>query len=667
MMSSTNDGLNRAEPNSWELLAIYFRRPAVLLTTLLCATAVLYSGTLSFEFVWDDELQIVDNPLIRSWHNLSRVFVSDLWYHTTRHQVYYRPLFIVWSMLNYAVVGLHPWGWHLGAILLHLGATLAVFWLARRLGLEYWTAALATLIFALHPVHIECVAWISAASDSMVTTLAVLAFVAFLNASEEDGSRRLVWRAASLVLLACALFTKEMAVSFPILVGLHTWLHPNTRETSTSQKVWQSITSMIPYAAVTLGYAIIRGLVLRNAPLRFDVNHGYADVVLTLPYVLYFYLRQLLIPLGLTGLYFTPYVSGQVLTKFVLHLLVLLVLAALIYYWARRSSDWLVVFAGLWLLVGLAPALYLPNFDNGDFVRDRYMYLPSIGYCILLAKGLRMMPPMKSWSASAVQGFAISALCCAYVVASIAQQPYWYSDFWVYLRGHNIYPDNSWATIGLAREYSRRGAHDQAIALVEDAVNEAKKQDDTDKTHVLYALAEVNIAAGRKEDGRKALEQALQAAPGYAQSETGMASVAGLWGKLGDYDRATQFCQQALDSDPTLYSALYNCGNIELMAGNYRKAESLLRRALQVSPQLAAPYHFLGRALLLDGKNAEAQLYLESAVTIDPKEWDYHYWLAQSLVKGGNLAGARMEYERTLQLNPDQNEARVQLTALQGK
>jgi protein O-mannosyl-transferase len=664
-MRSTNDGGNRAEPNTWELLATYFRRPAVLLTILLSATAVLYSGTLSFEFVWDDAAQIVNNPLIRSWHNLSRAFVSDLWYHTARQQVYYRPLFVVWSMLNYAVMGLRPWGWHLGAILLHLGATLAVFWLARRLGLEYWTAALATLIFALHPVHIECVAWISAASDSMVTLLTVLAFVAFLNASDRDGSRRLRWRAASLIFLACALLTKEMAVTFPILVGLYTWMHPDRGQTRRSQKLRQSIVSMIPYAAVTLCYAMVRTLVLRNDPLRFDVQHGYADMVLTLPYVLYFYLRQLLSPLGLTGLYYTPYVTTQILARFALPLLLLLVLAALIYYWARRTGDWLVAFAGLWLLIGLAPALYLRNFGNGDFVRDRYMYLPSVGFCILVAKGLRMLPPLKSWSASAVQGFAISALCCAYVVASIPQQAYWCSDFLVYLRGHHLYPDYSYAAIGLAREYSRRGADDQAIALVKDAVNQAKKQDD-EGTYVLFALAEVNIAAGRKEDGRKALEHALQATPEYAQSETGMSSVAGLWGKLGDYDRATQFCHKALDSDPNLYSALYNCGNIELMAGHYSQAESLLRRALQASPQLAAPRHFLGRALLLEGRNTEAQPYLYQAVVIDPGIYDYHYWLGQSYEQSGDKADAQREYAAALQISHDREEARARLAALQG-
>src|SRR5215470_9604705 len=181
-----SDQANLPDRAGWDALVAGLRRPAVLLSALAVVTFILYSGTLLFQFVWDDKAQVIDNPMIRSLSNLHRVFISDLWYHTGRFQLYYRPLFIVWSMLNYAAVGLRPWGWHLGAVLMHIAAVTAIFWLARKLGLEYWTAALAALIFALHPIHIECVAWISAVSDSMVTMLAALSFVAFLNARKPD-------------------------------------------------------------------------------------------------------------------------------------------------------------------------------------------------------------------------------------------------------------------------------------------------------------------------------------------------------------------------------------------------------------------------------------------------------------------------------------------------
>jgi tetratricopeptide (TPR) repeat protein len=648
------------EMDAWEMLAKYFRSAKVLLTTLVLATAVLYSGTLFFQFVWDDGPQIVDNPLIRSWHSLSRVFVSDLWYHTARQQVYYRPLFVAWSIVNYGLVGLRPWGWHLGSILLHVGATLAVFWLSRRLGMEYWTAALTTLIFALHPIHIECVAWISAASDSMVAMFAALAFGAFLKTREPDGTRSSAWGAASLVLLACALLTKEMAVSFTGLVGIYIWLYPSGNEKRWPGKLREALIGMVPYALVTLCYVVLRKLVLRNTPLQFDPTHGYLAMAETLPHVLAFYLRQLVLPIGLTGLYYTPYVTSHFVQQLVLPILILLAAAGLIYYWARKTGDWVIAFSGCWLLVGLAPALYLPNFGNGDFVRDRYIYLPSIGFCILAAKGLRSLPPLRAWRARTVQGVAVLALCCAYVGASIPQQAYWNSNLLITLRGHELYPDNAYASIGLGREYSIRGAHDRAIPLLEDAARRAPEN-----TYTAYALAEGYIAAGRKVEGRKALEYALRITPGYVKSETGMASIAALWGRLGEYDRAIDLCNQSLAADPDLYSALYNCGNIELMAGHYGQAERLLQRAVIASPQLAAPRHFLGRALLLGGRNAEAQPYLRQAAGMDPGIYDYHFWLGQSFENSGDKADAVREYSAALQIIGDSEEAKSRLMALE--
>jgi tetratricopeptide (TPR) repeat protein len=453
-----------------------------------------------------------------------------------------------------------------------------------------------------------------------------------------------------------------MAISFTALVGLYVWLFPRRNVSGAWAKLREALASMVPYALVTGAYFILRKVALSHASQQFDVKHGYGDMALTVPYVLAFYLRQLVLPLGLTGLYFTPYVTTQVFSQFVLPVVLLSAVAGLIYFWARRTGDWVVAFAGCWLLVGLAPALYLRNFGNGDFVRDRYIYLPSIGFAILAAKALRLLPPLKAWSAAAVQGVAVLALCCGYLAASLPQQAYWDSNLLITLRGHELYPGNAYASVGLGREYSARGANDRAIALLEDAV-----KIDSQNTYTAFALAEVYIAAGRKEEGRRALEYALRITPEYAKSETGMASIAALWNKLGDYDQASGLCKQALAADPDLYSALYNCGNIELMAGHYSEAEPLLRRAITVAPQLAGARHFLGRALLLDGRNSEARPYLQQAVMMDPSVYDYHYWLGLSLEKSGDTSAAREEYRQALQLNEDSAEAKLHMAALESK
>ena len=654
------------EPSASKLLAKHLRRPGVLLPLLGLVTFVVYSGSLSFDFVWDDWSQIVNSPIIRSWSNLPRAFGSDLWYHVARHQVYYRPLFVAWSMLNYTLFGLRPWGWHLGAVLLHVGALAAVFWLARRLELKYWTAALAALIFALHPIHIEPVTWISAASDTMVTIFAALAFVAFLNGrdsernSERNSERkkRTAWWIASLVLLSCALLTKEMAVVFSALVGIYAWLHPAEKR-ALGRRVLGAAREAAPYVVVTLAYVLLRKHALPHATAQFDPNHGIIDMARTLPLVLSIYLRQLFVPVGITGLYYTPYVTSAILSQVVAPALLLGTALVGLWYWNRREGNSIVGFAGLWLLVGLAPALYLRNFGNGDFVRDRYMYFPSIGFAILAALGLRRLPSIKRWNAQAVQGCAIVVLCSGYVCVSIAQQVYWGSDRMVLLRGQSLYPENPYTMVGLAREYSKGGAHERAIQLAESVVREHPEYG-----YGPLTLAEVYIHAGRFEEGRVWLDRVN---PDYAKSELGMAGVAGLYGQMGDYDRASALCSEILEKEPNLYSALYNCGNIHLLGGQYREAEQLLSRAVQLVPEQAAPKHFLGRALLEDGRNAEAQPYLLQAVVMDPKVWDYHCWLAESFEESGNISAARTEYRQALQLNPDSKEAKIRLAELEAK
>lgn len=365
-------------PSASEVLGKYLRQPAWLLSLLSLTTLVLYSGALFFDFVWDDWPQIVNSPILRSWSNLPRAFSSDLWYHVARHQVYYRPFFVAWSMLNYALFGLQPWGWHLGAILAHVAAVAAVFWLARKLGLEYWTAALAALIFALHPIHIEPVVWISAASDTMVTVFAALAFIAFLNGRDPVQPKRARWWIASLVLLACALLTKEMAVTFFALVALYAWLHPAQDKASQGKRVIGAALEAAPYLIVTAAYALLRKHALLHSTGQFDPGHGMIDVFRTLPLVVSFYLQKLFVPVGLTGLYYTPYVTGAIVTQFLLPVLALAALSAGLWYWNRREGNSTVVFVTCWFMVGLAPALYLRNFWERRFC-PRPLCLPSIG------------------------------------------------------------------------------------------------------------------------------------------------------------------------------------------------------------------------------------------------------------------------------------------------
>jgi len=188
---------------------------------------------------------------------------------------------------------------------------------------------------------------------------------------------------------------------------------------------------------------------------------------------------------------------------------------------ARRQLDRRVcgTVAGDWL----APALYLRNFGNGDFVRDRYMYMPSIGFAILASLALRGLPSIKNWSAQQAQIAAVVVLCGAYGVASLAQQVYWGSDLLLLVRGQSLYPGNPYTMAGLAKEYSQRGANDQAIALAEAVV-----KDHPEYGYGPLALAESYIRAGRFAEGRVWLNRVN---PDYAKSEVGWRVSQGYTGK----------------------------------------------------------------------------------------------------------------------------------------
>jgi tetratricopeptide (TPR) repeat protein len=648
---------NDTQAPTWTALAEHLRRPWLFHTLLAAVVIVLFSGTLSFGFIWDDHPQIVNNPLIRSWAAIPRVFVSDLWFHTGRAQVYYRPLFVTWSRLNYTLFGLKTWGWHLGAILLHITAASIVYLLGRKLKLDYWTAALAALIFALHPIHIETVAWISAASDTMVTVFCMLAFLAFLNSREPQKGSQSGWWLLSLFLLACGLLTKEMAATFAGVIAVYIWLSAK-KQTAFWQRIRISVKTALPYAVVTLAYLALRRLALHNV-FNVDSQHGLPQVLLTLPAVLFEYLRLLLAPVGLTGLNYTPYVTELGIRNFCLPVGALIAFVALIRYWARQSGDWVIPFAGLWIIVTLAPVLYLPTFGDGAFVRDRYAYLPSAGFVILMAKAIRLLPPIRGIGAQATQAVATTLLIIAFAAGCVAQQVFWANEVLLYYRGHSLYPEYPEATAGYANQLSRLGDHEKAIALLKQAVRQKP-----DNGLFYYFLAEACIRGGRMDEGRQVLETALKVLPEHAQAELGMAEVAGLYGRLGDYEHALQLCSQVLQQEPDLYAALYNCGNINFLSGRYGEAEKLLTHAVQVSPDQAPSNYYLGRVLLQDGRESQAERYLQRATELEPNGYDYHYWLGRAVEMRGDVLAAQAEYLRALELNPGSAEAKDRLAAI---
>ncbi len=640
-------------------LAEHFRRPQLFLPTLSVLTFIVYYTTLSFAFAWDDIPQISNNPVVRSWANIPRAFTTDLWFHVHRGQLYYRPLFTTWSIFNYSLFQLHPWGWHLTAVLLHIVTVSGVYLLARRLELPYWTAAAATALFALHPVHIECIAWISAASDTMVTLFYILAFAAFLQSRRVSESQKTPWTISSIAIYCLALLSKEMAVTFFLVVGVYVWLFPSRGAVKFGEKLREAGIVAVPYLVVGLGYLVLRKSVLHSVIADPTMRETALSYVLVAPYVLMFYLRILLIPLGLTGLYYTPVpVPGQY-HLVVIAVLVLVAYVALIRAWYKRSGDRMVLFLAWWPLLTLAPALYLPNFSNGDFVRDRYIYLPSVGFILLAAKAIRLMPAVAKISVRTVQ-VAMAVLVLLGFTALNAQQIYWDNELEVFQRGHDLYPDSNYARVGLARMLEQGGKNDQAIDLLLESIRQKPN-----RPPAYYLLAEAYSRIGDMQKGKLALAQALARTSDPTEGEMEIADLAGLYSRLGEFDQAIQLCNLVLAKEPDLLTALYNCGNANFQLARYSEAEKLLSHAVAVAPGEPAALYWLGRVYLETGRLPEAQAAFRKVLAIQPDIYEYHYRFAETLEKAGDAQSAKQEYREALRFDPLGEGAKSRLSKLE--
>ncbi|HKP03874.1 MAG TPA: tetratricopeptide repeat protein [Chthoniobacterales bacterium] len=341
---------------------------------------LIYANTLNGEFVYDDLRQIVRNTLIQDGSQFWRALTSDVWAFKGGDQAasnYWRPSYVLWMIINFRCFGLAPFGWHLTNILLHVGVVALLFALLRRLDVSRPIAGGIALIFAVHPVHTESVAWISGTPD-LILAAALLGSIWFvLLLSEKATPFR--W-AAAIGLYAVALGAKEVAILFPLVVLV---LPRGGREQGEKEIPWSPAISIAwPFAALALVYLVIRQLILGTAQQLPEGGASLGETILSVPAVFAFYLRQMIAPYWIGPSYPLRAVTSLGLLNFV----VPLVVSAVAGWWmVRMAGRTRIARIGLaLLLVPLLPAMYIAAFHPEQLVHDRYLYLPLLGFLMLV-------------------------------------------------------------------------------------------------------------------------------------------------------------------------------------------------------------------------------------------------------------------------------------------
>ena len=385
------------------------------------AAFLIYARSLSFNFISADFEQIVTNKQIQSWSYLPRLLLTHLWSQngTASMALYYRPVFSLWMITIHAITGLSPFGWHLSNVLLHVIATLMVFKFASELLDSQIAASTAAVLFAIHPIHIEDVCWASAANEMIYTVLVLCSFLCLLRGIRQPQSVR-IW--LSLAAWSAALFAKETAIAaLPIffLLALQGW---PKRDLKTRLR------TVLAYVAVAILYVLVRVAVLHKI-LGQDNHSGatWKEVLLTSPFAMMFYLRKLLIPIGLFPEYRTALQKAATLQVWLAATLILLGIA-LVTYLGRERREWLVGMALLCfpLLPVLAGIHFFHSFGPIEFevVHDRYLYFPSVGFALIIGLLVKYL-----WVRSSSVGLVLGWLVIAVLICfNLVQQGYYRNE-----------------------------------------------------------------------------------------------------------------------------------------------------------------------------------------------------------------------------------------------
>ena len=376
---------------------------------LAVASIAVYLPTLKFDFVIDDSRQIEMMESRFTWSQIPSYFTTDVWSYVERDKAnYYRPVFLLWLMLNYQIFGLDHAAWHAGTVLAHALATLLLYFLARKLTGHEIVAGIAALIFAVDPVHLEGVAWVSGATEPLLATLFFATLLMFVAAWQDPLSKRAHWlRIGAVATFTLAVFTKETAVVAPLLIFGYAWLYPEREDPTRAKRARSAFAATIPYLQVVVVYFAMRLLALG----RFSPKVGswsLKRMIETLPAAVWFYVRELAWPFQLSVY---PRVLGTWrpgLGKFILPVVgSAIAIAGLI--WIARQSR-ITAFCVLLLVIPLLPVFDLRAFAPDDFAHDRYLYVPSAGLCILLALWLRRLGEFSRIAANGVTAALVAVL-----------------------------------------------------------------------------------------------------------------------------------------------------------------------------------------------------------------------------------------------------------------
>ncbi len=554
---------------------------------------IAYGNTLFNQFVYDDGYLIVNNPFIKDFQHLPEAFTKDVTQLTPfkKDSGYYRPLSMAYLFMGYKLWHLNPMGWHLGNILLHLLNSFLVFLLVRFISKNRGLSFLAGLFFALHPIHVEAVAPIYNFMGLLATFFVLKSFVAFV---KSDGMKKFAYGLLALIMYLLAVLAKEEVFIFPAIFVLYDYYFISHSWRKTLMNIWR----YGGFFLIAIGYLFLRwssvergaALGLWHFPLTFNVEPAASGLlhILTVCKLYVIYIYRLILPVSLSAFYMIPAIK----TVFSMESLVSLMICGAVFFLAweeKRKRPLVSFFIWFFFLSSLMISNLIPI---GGLFAERFMYLPSLSFCFLLAYFfIQQLDKAEREGRETRQKMfliALLTLLILYGMQTATRNYTWRSNISLWEDTVKKAPLSYVAHLNLANAYYK-------AELYRDALNEYQKALHLSQHQAPYIYNAIGKIYGIKKDYPKALEafgRTVEMAPGFVE---GYYNLGITHFYRGDNKLALGYFTKAANLAPEYPWSYYGLGLVWEKKGDWEKAKVYFQKALDKAPNFSAARQALQR------------------------------------------------------------------------
>ena len=545
-------------------------------------TIAAYSNAMRGEFVFDDQFEIVNNPLIQQPQLYLKAITSDVWaFKGDRGQAwsnYWRPLFVTWMAVNYQLFGLNVIGWHVTSLAAHLAVIALLYQVLRQLRIRMAVCAMTVWLFAIHPTHVESVAWASGIPNMLMSGFIFASYASYLRWRRGGGG--IAW---AVVFYALSLLSKEGMIVYPAIIFFTAWALAR-RDGAESRVNWgRALRHAVVFAVVAATFLAFRYQVLGTMRRLPPGGPGLMGALATAPSVLAFYIQKIFWPFPLGMAYPLRAVNNANIGwwNFWLPVIAIAILARLMMTLVRRDRAYRV---GLvWFAFSIMLALDVRVFLPEELVHDRYLYLAVVGAVLIVSQGLRdILTRIAVKSARPVCVSVAGAIAIALSVLTYRQNPTWANDVALWRQATRVDPTSAQASAEYGEALRRAGKLDKARRELERSL-----ELNPDLRTSNLALGMLAVQEERLIEGERLLRHVVESLPGdYVALE----NLAQCLQKQGRISEAVALFDQGRQSMPFKHAEYtINIAVLEQLRGNSDEATRELASIREEMTKSAVP------------------------------------------------------------------------------